>query len=124
MKKILLATLITTAALFAAHINAGGKAGDIDVKIKSDKDALVGQNSFSINLAKGGKPLTAKSVKLKVFMPEMPGMSAMGEEVEAKGKDGVYKASANISMGGTWQIIVTVAEEGGKPKRYKTSANF
>jgi len=124
MKKIILATLLATAALFAAPINVGGKAGDIDVKIKSDKDATVGQNNFSISLTKAGKPVNAKNVKLKVFMPEMPGMPAMGEEVDAKGANGEYKASAEVSMGGTWQIIVTVADTDGKKKKYKTSVNF
>ncbi len=124
MKKIVLTALLFAAAAFAAPIDLAGKAGDVDVKVKTDKDPFVGQNKFVIGLSKGGKPLTAKTVKLKVFMPEMPGMPAMGEEVEAQGKDGVYKASANFSMGGTWQVTVTVAEEGGKAKKYKTSVNL
>ena len=123
MKKLLLASLLCAAA-FAAPINISGKAGDVDVKVKSEKDPFVGQNGFAINLAKAGKPLTAKTVKLKVFMPEMPGMPEMGEEVEAKGKDGVYKASINFCMKGTWQVTVTVVDADGKTKKYKTSVNF
>ncbi len=123
MKKLLLASLLCAAA-FAAPINISGKAGDVDVKVKSEKDPFVGQNGFAINLAKAGKPLTAKTVKLKVFMPEMPGMPEMGEEVEAKGKDGIYKASINFCMRGTWQVTVTVVDADGKTKKYKTSVNF
>ena len=123
MKKLLLASLLCAAA-FAAPINISGKAGDVDVKVKSEKDPFVGQNGFAINLAKAGKPLTAKTVKLKVFMPEMPGMPEMGEEVEAKGKDGIYKASINFCMKGTWQVTVTVVDADGKTKKYKTSVNF
>jgi hypothetical protein len=124
MKKILMIALISSAALFAAPISISGKASDIDVKVKTDKDVLVGQNNFVINLAKGGKPLTPKSVKIKAFMPEMPGMPEMGDEIEAKGKNGIYHASLNISMGGTWQITVIVVDMDGKTKRYKTSVNF
>ena len=123
MKKLLLASLLCAAA-FAAPINISGKAGDVDVKVKSEKDPFVGQNGFAINLAKAGKPLTAKTVKLKVFMPEMPGMPEMGEEVEAKGRDGVYKASVNLSMRGTWQMTVIVVDTDGKTKKYKTSVSF
>lgn len=123
MKKILLSALLCAAA-FAAPINIGGKAGDIDVKVKSDKDPFVGQNGFAINLAKAGKPITPKTVKFKVFMPEMPGMPEMGEEVEAKGKDGAYKASVNFCMKGTWQVTVTVVDTDGKTKKYRTSVNF
>ena len=124
MKKVVLAALVFAMGAFAAPINIAGKAGDVDVKVKSEKDPFVGQNGFVIDLSKGGKPLTAKSVKLKVFMPEMPGMPAMGEEVEAKGKDGAYKASLNFCMTGTWQVTVTVVETDGKSKKYKTSVNF
>lgn len=76
------------------HSRKSGRRGR---KVKSEKDPFVGQNGFAIDLSRG-KPLTAKTVKLKVFMPEMPGMPAMGEEVEAKGKDGAYKASLNFCM--------------------------
>lgn len=124
MKKLVLATLISAAALFAAPIDITGKAGDIDVKVKSEKSPFVGQNGFAINLTKGGKPVAPKSVKFKVFMPEMPGMPAMGEEVDAKGANGAYKASVNFCMSGTWQVSVTVVDADGKTKRYKTSVNF
>ena len=68
MKKVVLAALVFAMGAFAAPINIAGKAGDVDVKVKSEKDPFVGQNGFVIDLSKGGKPLTAKSVKLKVFI--------------------------------------------------------
>jgi hypothetical protein len=57
-------------------------------------------------------------------MPEMPGMPAMGEEVSAKGSNGAYNALATLSMRGTWQMTVTVAESDGKTKKYRFSVNF
>jgi hypothetical protein len=124
MKKIVMATLLTAAALLATPVSQSGKAGDIDVKVKTEKDLFVGQNSFKIELSKDGKPFEAKAVKLKAFMPEMPGMPAMGEEVSAKGSNGVYNALATLSMRGTWQMTVTVAENDGKTKKYRFSINF
>lgn len=124
MKKIIISMLLTAAALFAAPIAQSGKAGDIDVKVKTQKDLFVGQNSFKIELSKGGKPLEAKAVKLKAFMPEMPGMPAMGEEVSAKGSKGMYDALATLSMRGTWQMTVTVVDADGKTKKYRFSVNF
>jgi len=124
MKKIIISMLLTAAALFAAPIAQSGKAGDIDVKVKTQKDLFVGQNSFKIELSKGGKPLEAKAVKLKAFMPEMPGMPAMGEEVSAKGSKGMYDALATLSMRGTWQMTVTVVDPDGKTKKYRFSVNF
>ena len=124
MKKVILATLILAMGAFAAPIEQSGKASDIDVKVKSDKDPFVGQNEFSIKLTKAGAPVKAKGVRLKVFMPEMPGMPAMGEEVVAKGANGEYKASINFCMKGTWQITVTVVDTDGKTKRFKSSTTF
>ncbi len=124
MKKIVIATLLTAAALFAAPVSQSGKAGDIDVKVKTEKELFVGQNNFKVELSKGGKPFEAKSVKLKAFMPEMPGMPAMGEEVNAKGAKGAYDAVATLSMRGTWQMTVTVADNDGKTKKYRFSVNF
>lgn len=124
MKKIILTALLSIGTLFAAPLNNSGKASDITVKIQSDKDLFVGQNNVTISLAKGGKPLTAKSVEIKTFMAEMPGMPEMSDEEEAKGKDGIYKGSLNFSMNGTWQVTVTIVDTDGKRKRFKTSVSL
>ncbi|MDD4855618.1 MAG: FixH family protein [Sulfuricurvum sp.] len=124
MKKIILTVLLSIGTLFAAPFNSSGKASDITVKIQSDKDLFVGQNNVTISLTKEGKPLTPKSVELKAFMPEMPGMPEMSEEGETKGKNGIYKGSLNFSMNGTWQVTVTIIDTDGKRKRFKTSVSL
>ncbi|OHD98770.1 MAG: hypothetical protein A3E21_04380 [Sulfurimonas sp. RIFCSPHIGHO2_12_FULL_36_9] len=124
MKKIILAALLSIGTLLAAPLNTGGKASDITVKIQSEKDLSVGQNSITVSLAKDTKPFTPKSVELKAFMAAMPGMPEMSDKVELKGKDGIYKGSLNFVMSGTWQISVTIVDTDGKRKRYKTSASF
>lgn len=124
MKKIILTTLLSIGALFAAPLNTSGKASDITVKIQSDRDLQVGQNSITVSLAKDTKTLTPKSVELKVFMAAMPGMAEMSDKMELKGKNGIYKGSLNFAMNGTWQVSVTIVDTDGKRKRYKTSASF
>lgn len=124
MKTLLLSVLLFGATLFAAPFSSSGKASDISVKVQSAKDLDLGSNAFTITLTKGGKVLTPKSVELKAFMPEMPGMPAMEEKTMATGKNGLYKGSLNFSMNGTWQISITIVDTDGKRKRYKTSANL
>lgn len=124
MKKIILTALLSIGTLFAAPLSTSGKASDITLKIQSEKDLFVGQNSITVSLVKDGKPLTPKSIELKAFMAEMPGMPEMSDKMELKGKDGIYKGSLNFPMSGTWQISVTIVDTDGKRKRYKTSASF
>ena len=124
MKRIILVFLLFIGALVAAPLNTSGKASDITVKIQSDKDLMVGQNNLTITLTKEGKPLTPKSVEIKAFMAEMPGMPEMSDKMNLKGKSGIYKGSLNFSMSGTWQVSVTIVDTDGKRKRYKTSVNL
>lgn len=124
MKKIILTTLLSIGTLFAAPLNTGGKASDITVRIQSDKDLIVGQNSITVSLVKDGKPATPKSVELKAYMAGMPGMPEMSDKKELKGNNGTYKGSLNFAMNGTWQVSVTIVDIDGKRKRYKTSASF
>ena len=124
MKKIILVFLLSIGALFAAPLNTSGKASDITVKIQSDKDLMVGQNNLTVTLTKEGKPLAPKSVEIKAFMPEMPGMPEMSDKINLKGKSGIYKGSLNFAMSGTWQVSVTIVDTDGKRKRYKTSVSL
>lgn len=124
MKKIILTAVLSISTLFAAPLNSVGKASDISVKIQSDKDLLVGQNSITVSLTKDGKAVTPKSVELKAFMAEMPGMPEMNDKMELKGKNGIYKGSLNFAMNGTWQVSVTIVDTDSKRKRYKTSVSF
>ena len=124
MKKSILALIISAVALFAAPINQSVKAGDIDVKVSTEKSIASGPCSFKITLSKNSKEIRDASVKLKIWMPEMPGMPAMGEEVDAKiGADG-YVATPSFCMNGGWQVTVTVVEKGQKAKKYRFNVNF
>ncbi len=48
----------------------------------------------------------------------MPGM-AVGKATAKHIKDGVYEATVNFAMAGTWEIGVTVQRQGQKPVQEK-----
>ena len=87
----------SSAALHKMHSVDG-----YDVAISSQKALIAGNNTFKIALFKAGKKVDAK-VKMKFFMPEMPGMPYMESKSKSKTKDGEATVKANLSMSGTWQ---------------------
>jgi len=121
MKKIALIALLAISAL---AFNQSGKAGDLDVSVSTDKPIFVGENKFKIKITKAGKNIKDAIVKLKVWMPEMPGMPAMGEEVDAKINGETYEAVAPLMMNGGWQITISAKEKEQKPKKYKFNINL
>lgn len=105
-------------------ISQSGQKDGFDVKIKSEKSLIVGNNTFFVELLKDGKAVTSAKVKLKFFMPEMPGMPYMEYEDEATLVDGKYKVNINISMGGTWQYMIKFKTEDGAVHSIKSSVNL
>ena len=105
-------------------ISQSGQKDGFDVKIKSEKSLVVGNNTFFVELLKDGKAVTSAKVKLKFFMPEMPGMPYMEYEDEATLVDGKYKVNINISMGGTWQYMIKFKTEDGAVHSIKSSVNL
>ena len=101
--KIFVALLITVGFLNAQALEQNGEKNGYDINLSSQKSVSVGNNSFDIKLSKDGVAITDAKVKLKVFMPEMPGMPYMEYEDKAVFIDGKYKVSINFSMSGTWQ---------------------
>lgn len=101
--KTLLALLITVGFLNAEPLDQAGQKDGYDVKLISEKSLIVGNNTIYVELSKDGKAVTTAKVKVKFFMPEMPGMPYMEFEDKAELVDGKYKMNTNLSMGGTWQ---------------------
>ena len=87
----------TAAALQKSHSTDG-----YNIEITSEKPLITGNNTLKITISKDGKPVDAK-VKVKFFMPEMPGMPYMESKAKGKTTNGTYNAPINFSMGGTWQ---------------------
>ncbi|MDZ7818161.1 MAG: FixH family protein [Aliarcobacter sp.] len=80
-----------------------GQKDGYDIKLTTEKSLIVGTNDFFIELSKDGSIITDAKVKIKIFMPEMPGMPYMEFEDKATLVDGKYKVNINFSMAGTWQ---------------------
>lgn len=116
--------LFTFSLSNADIISQSGQKDGFDVKIKSEKSLVVGNNTFFVELLKDGKAVTSAKVKLKFFMPEMPGMPYMEYEDEATLVDEKYKVNINLSMGGTWQYMIKFKTEDGAVHSIKSSVNL
>jgi RND family efflux transporter MFP subunit len=75
-----------------------------------------GSNSFRVKLTgANGSPVTGADVAVTFFMPSMPamGMAAMSTTAKLTQKsDGVYEGQSNLGSGGTWQVTITVQQNG------------
>lgn len=73
-----------------------------------------GDNTVQVTVTKAdGSPLTAGSVTAVFSMPAMPSMNmpAMRSDVALQHEgDGRYRGTSQLSMGGTWNVAITIAE--------------
>ena len=89
------------------------------IEVSSIKPLTVGNNNIVVNITKDKKPIDAK-IKIKFFMPAMPGMPAMSYDTKGITKNGKYRTNINLSMGGTWQYIIKFKKD---DKVYKTKGS-
>lgn len=123
LSKLISILFLAIGLLNANPINLQEKDG-YEVKLQSEKPLVVGTNTLVVTLAKDAKMLTNAKVKIKFFMPEMPGMPYMENEKKAKLVGGKYKISVNLSMGGTWQYHLMFKTEDGKVHKIRSSVNL
>ena len=122
--KIVLGILLTFGFLQAELLEQKGQKDGFDIKLSSPKALIVGKNDFVIELSKDSKVVDNAKVKIKFFMPEMPGMPYMETEENAILVDGKYKVSVNISTGGTWQYQLKFKASDEIVHTVKGSVNF
>ena len=122
--KIVLGFFLTFGFLQAELLEQKGQKDGFDVRLTSQKALVVGKNDFIIELSKDSKVVDNAKVKIKFFMPEMPGMPYMETEENAVLVDGKYKVSVNISMGGTWQYQLKFKASDEIVHTVKGSVNF
>ncbi|WP_419763581.1 MAG: FixH family protein [Arcobacter sp.] len=122
--KLFAGLLIAFNLVHADPLLQEGSKNGYDVKLSSEKSLVVGSNDIFIELAKDGASFTDAKVKIKFYMPEMPGMPYM--EYEGKGKlvDGKYLVKINFTMGGTWQYQLKFKTEDGKVHKVRGSVNI
>ena len=92
--------------------------------LSSEKPLTVGDNEIAVAVEKEGKPVSDVKVKIKFFMPEMPGMPYMEYKTKLKPKNGVFKGIVNFSMGGTWQYHLKFKDAAGKVRMVRGSVNL
>ena len=122
--KVVLGFFLTFGFLHAELLEQKGQKDGFDIKLTSIKALVVGKNDFIIELSKDSKVVDNAKVKIKFFMPEMPGMPYMESEENAILVDGKYKVSVNISMGGTWQYQLKFKASDEVVHTVKGSVNF
>lgn len=128
MKQLLkLITLVTLGVFFIAcndssseGFTKSGKAGMLNITYSSAKPLVVGDNIITVKVTNAKKAVTDATVKMKIFMPEMPGMPYMEEVKLMKPTGTSYNANVNFSMGGTWQVKIFI-EKDGKKYQYSSS---
>ncbi|MCF6201589.1 MAG: FixH family protein [Hydrogenimonas sp.] len=122
---LLLSIALAFTSLNAAAYEKSLKHKSIKVKLSSEKPLTAGTNHIKLKLYKSSKPLDGAKVALKIFMPAMPGMPYMESRAKAKSLgNGIYEATFNAAMGGTWQVYIFVTTKEGKKYRLKTSFNL
>ena len=126
MKKIIFAFLAILATTFLSGdtINQNGEMNGYDVKLYTKTTPISGNNDFFVTLEKDGKSVENVKMKIKVFMPEMPGMPYMDYKAKAKLVDGEYKMMINFSMGGTWQYHLKFKGDDNKVHTVRGSVNI
>ncbi|WP_457594291.1 FixH family protein [Hydrogenimonas sp.] len=122
---LLLSIALAFTSLQAAAYEKTLRQKGLKVELLSDKPLTAGTNHIKVKLYKASQPLDGAKVTLKIFMPAMPGMPYMQSKAKAKPVGGgLYEATFNAAMGGTWQVHIFVTTQEGKKYRFKTSFNL
>ncbi len=145
LSTILLASMLVLSVVEASEMKCGaGKCGsstnmeksnsklfsetrEIDgykLMFTADKPLVVGNNEIEVALQKDGKEVTDAKVKVKVFMPEMPGMPYMEYKQKLKLDGKSYKGLVNFGMNGTWQYHLKFKTSDKKVHKIRGSMNI
>jgi len=122
--KLFISLMIVVGFVNAESIDLNGNVKGINVSLKSANELVTGNNDFFVTLTKEGVKITDAKVKVKFFMPQMPGMPYMEQKVKAKLVDGKYKMNINFSMGGTWQYQLRFKTKDGNKYKIRGSVNL
>jgi membrane fusion protein, copper/silver efflux system len=103
----------------AANAASEKKAGDLTLSLESQpQKPRLGENIVRLKVRDAkGAPVLDATVNMISAMT-MPGMAA-GKATAKHIKDGIYEATVNFAMAGTWEIGVTVQRPGQKPVQEK-----
>lgn len=113
---IVLAAMSLAAAGFAsaADYRITKKAGPYAVDVRFDRNPpITGKNNVAIEIKDpAGKAVTDAAVEIDYSMPAMPGMPAMNYKTTASLKGEKYVASLDLSMSGSWNVLLKITKGG------------
>lgn len=107
----------------SAYHNQMSKGG-YDITLMSEKPMVSGSNKITATLEKDGKSVEGAKVKVKFFMPEMPGMPYMESISKGKKVGDKYHMDVSLSMSGTWQYQLSFKTSDGKVYKTRGSVNL
>ena len=122
--KIIVLMLLSVGFLNAQSFSQVGEKNGYEIKLTSQKSLIVGNNDLFVKLSKDGSIITDAKVKIKVFMPEMPGMPYMEYKAKAKLVEDRYQMMVHFTMGGTWQYHLKFKTKDGKVHTVRGSVNI
>lgn len=122
--KIVIAMFLAIGFLNAEPVSQTGEKNGYEVKLTSEKSLIVGDNDLFVELSKDANVITDAKMKIKVFMPEMPGMPYMDYKAKGKLSADKYNFLINFSMGGTWQYQLKFKDTDGKIHTLRGSVNL
>jgi len=126
MKKLLLGltALLLSVSLYGDTVDQEGVRDGYSIRLYTKNTPIVGNNKFLVTLQKDKKYVEGAKVKIKVFMPQMPGMPYMEQKTKATKIGDVYQMPINFSMGGTWQYQLKFKTSDGKIHTVRGSVNI
>lgn len=127
MIKILLGSVLVSSFALAAGFMDMKDIDGLHAMLSSQRVLSAGENKIKVELNRGGHGgavVDAKDVRIKFFMPEMPGMPYMESKGICKKTDDSFECNVNFSMSGTWQYQLFVKDENNKNYKYKGSVNL
>jgi Cu(I)/Ag(I) efflux system membrane fusion protein/cobalt-zinc-cadmium efflux system membrane fusion protein len=112
----------------AAAMNAPPSAAQSKFELTTDPTPpRKGGNVFRAKLTgSNGTPISGAQVNVTFFMAAMPamGMAAMKTSVDLTDKgNGMYEAKSTLGSGGTWQVTITVRQNGTVIARKQLTVN-
>ena len=121
--KLMITALLGVTLLQGAAFEKVAKSRATQVMLSSEKPLSTGNNTVNLEIAH--ENYKDSTMKVKVFMPAMPGMPYMESVSDAKSLgNGKFTTNVNLSMGGTWQVHIFLTPKTGKKVRAKTSLNI
>lgn len=121
---VVIGMLLISGAAYAKDYEVRKTAGDYDVVVSIDKNPpVVGDNHMTIEVKDAkGNYVTGLKVVVDYSMPGMAGMPPMDYKTDATADGNEYKATMNLSMGGSWNVVVKITH-GEKTSKVKFSVD-